>query len=119
MPFPIGAFRNLSQNVFGMPDQTEIIRDVETEDEPGYPRNTPQVIATTKSRGEALSAEERIVANQAGYHASAKRFLPFGTDLRPSDRLRIAGEVYDVVRVNSETSDAFKAHVECVVSRRG
>ncbi len=102
-----------------MPDQTEVIRSVTTETEPGYPRTTDSVVLTTKSRKRAMNAREQIVANQAGYRADAMVHLPFGTDVRPDDRLRIDGHVYEVRSVNTETSAEFKAHVEATVSRTG
>lgn len=107
--------RSISEGA--MYDVTEILRGVETETEPGYPRTTDTIVATTKSRGEALSAREEIVANQAGYKADAKRFLPFGVDVRNTDRLRINGVVYEVLSVASETSSSLQAHVECLCRR--
>lgn len=50
--------------------------------------------------------------------ADAEVTMPFGTDVRNDDRLRIGGAVYKVTSLNSETSDAFKAAVRAMVRRK-
>lgn len=100
-----------------MNDATQVIRDVEYIDARGLTRTTPQVVADTKSFGLELSEQEEIVANQANYHAQAKRYLPYGTDVRHGDRLNVNGVNYEIESVNNEISDNLKAVVECFVFR--
>lgn len=116
MPFPIAPLRRFNESM--MDEPTEVLRLTETEVEPGYPRTVWATVASTKSFGLDLSAQEQIVANQAGYRAQGRRYLPFGTDARPEDRLKVGSKTYDIESVNSETSPGLSAAVECLVSLR-
>lgn len=101
-----------------MVDPTDIIRDVETEDEEGYPRITPAVVATTRSWGDTLGASEQIVSNQAGYDANAVRYLPVGTDVRHTDRLQIGTKLYDIESIEDQGTEAYRVHIRVLVRSR-
>ncbi len=113
--FPIAPLRKFSESL--MTDVTQVLRFTETETEAGYPRPVWATVSTTVSYGTDLSANEQIVANQAGYHASAKRYLPFGTDVTVADRLQVGTKVYEIASMNSETTPGLTASVELLVSR--
>lgn len=97
-------------------ETTEVLRSVTTETEPGYPRTADAVVATVKSWGAPLGQREALQANQANYLVDGRRFLPVGTDVRPTDRLRVGGKVYQVAGVVETTPD-FAPYTEVLVSR--
>lgn len=101
-----------------MVEDTDIIRDVETEVEAGYPRLTPTVVENTRSFGESIGAREEIVLNQAGYEADAARYLPFGTEIYVSDRLSVGDATYEITAIDTkETTAAFTPYVRVFVKR--
>lgn len=116
MSFPIRTLRRFNES--RMDEETDVLRQTEVETEPGYPTVVWNVVQRTVSRGRALGASEQIVANQAGYTATGRRFLPFGTDVAPEDRLKVGETVYEIESVDSETSPSQRAAVECLVRRR-
>lgn len=115
MPFPISPLRRFNESL--MDDATQVVRDTVYTDVDGYERTTEAVVADTVSFGVDLTASEQIVANQAGYRAQAKRYLPFGTDVTERDRLQVGDRTYEIESINTETSDGLSAAVELLVRR--
>lgn len=100
-----------------MDDATQVVRETVYTDVDGYERTTEAVVADTVSFGLDLSSSEQIVANQAGYRATGRRYLPFGTDVTERDRLQVGEKVYEIESINAETSDGLRAAVELLVRR--
>jgi len=127
--FPIEPFRNLSENIIGMPETVEIVREVRVYDDRGSWTDVPQVAETTKGRLESLSASEVTRYGQFVEGAEAKITLPFGTDVDSEDKLRITTrthtnreteavevEEWDITGIPAG-SDAYAADVQCMVRR--
>lgn len=115
MPWPIQAFRTLSETIIGMPDECKIERLVWSEDSEGRPIQVPSVIETTKCRLQGLSGTEVQQSGRLAPDSTLTAFLPFGTDLEHEDRLVIEGVRYDVQYV-MEGSPAFQAHVKAFLT---
>ncbi len=129
MPFPIEPFRNLSENIIGMPETCEIIRRVRDYDQRGSYTEHDQTVATTKGRVSPLSADELERYGQLLEGATAKITMPFGVDVDSTrDRIRVPTrtytddndqeqvEVWDVTGVPPR-SEAFQADTQVFVRR--
>lgn len=130
MPFPIRPFRNLTENIIGMPEEVQVLRTERDYDERGSWTTQEVVAETTKGRLESLSADEVESYGQFVEGATAKIVLPFGTDVDSEDRLKVLTrkhldrerdiektEEWDITGI-PQGSDAFSADVQCMVRRR-
>ena len=129
MPFPIDPFRNLSENIIGMPETCEIVRETKVWDERGSYTLVDEVVAEVRGRLMGLSASEVARYGQLVEGATAKISFPFGTDIDSEDRIRITTrtfvnrnsgqeevEEWDITGI-PEGSDAFAADVTVMVRR--
>lgn len=115
MPWPIQAFRTLSETIIGMPNACEIQRFVEGEDDEGRPVEVWSTIENTRCRLIAISGTEVAEAGRLAPTSNLTAFLPFGTDLTHQDRLKIGDEYFEVEYV-LEGSPEFQAHVKAFVT---
>ncbi len=116
MPFPIEAFRNLSENVFGMPESIEVLRATRAPDNEGGFTNTLAVVATVPGRFCTASARDIELGSSMQAAVEGVITVPHDADVRSTDRLRRAGQTYAVAGVLTQTAD-FAAHLEVLVRR--
>ncbi len=72
-----------------MPDVCEIVRTSRTPDGLGGFETTTSTVATTSSRLSGLSASEEVTASRISTTYTAKVSVPFATDVRSSDKLKV------------------------------
>lgn len=115
MPLPIQPLRNLSRNLIGMPDVCEIQRFTWTEDTQGRPVQDWVTVETTVCRRSSLGGTETAVAGRLAPESNVRVVMPFGTNVRTQDRIKVGTRTYEIEYVE-EVSPSLQVHTVVFVS---
>ena len=119
MPLPVEPLRNLSDSIIGLPDQCQIVRRVQVDDNLGSWYWGEEVVATEPCRLSSVSATEQRLHGQYVEQASAKIVMRHTAIVDAEDRIRITtrdGETWEVTGVPPK-SESMKTSTKAFVRR--